>query len=109
MFSNFPLDLFSEEATFIFQQQDTYTYIDLRDPSTVPLNFTKSINLALSERGIHGLRDAGRPDLLDAVLKETLPMHGRMIHGSRSGELYEESQQYDAKGRVRRPDRTLAC
>jgi len=27
-------------------------------------------------------------------------MHGRMIHGSKSGELYEESQQYDVKGRV---------
>ncbi|GAB7338304.1 hypothetical protein MBLNU457_4619t2 [Dothideomycetes sp. NU457] len=79
---------------------------DLRDPNTFPLNFTKSINLALSERGIHGLRDAGRPGLLNAVLEETLPMYGRMIHGSKSGELYEESQQYDAKGRaIRAVDR----
>jgi len=86
--------------TFFLVLPFTHTRTDLRDPSTVPLNFTKSINLALSERGIHGLRDAGRPGLLESVLEETLPMHGRMIHGSKSGELYEESQQYDVKGRV---------
>lgn len=74
---------------------------DLRDPSTTPLNFTKSINLALSERGINSMRHARCEGLLDAVLSETIPMHGRMIHGQRpSGELYEESQQYDAQGRV---------
>ncbi|KAL7779095.1 hypothetical protein CFE70_008598 [Pyrenophora teres f. teres 0-1] len=53
---------------------------DLRDPTTVPLNFSKSINLALSERGINSLRKTGLPDLTDAVLKNTFPMHGRMIH-----------------------------
>ncbi|KAL8714624.1 MAG: hypothetical protein Q9220_001572 [cf. Caloplaca sp. 1 TL-2023] len=80
---------------------------DLRDPSTTPLNFTKSINLALSERGINSLKNAQCDGLLDAVLNETLPMHGRMIHGRRSGgELYEESQAYDAQGRfIRAADR----
>ena len=40
--------------------------------------------------------------ILDGVLDETIPMHGRMIHGrGKGGELYEESQQYDAHGRVR--------
>ena len=30
-------------------------------------------------------------------------MHARMIHGRRkNGEIYEESQAYDANGRVRR-------
>ena len=74
---------------------------DLRDPSTTPLNFTKSINLALSERGINSMKlaDAGR--LLEDVLRETIPMHGRMIHGrGKNGDLYEESQAYDAHGRV---------
>jgi hypothetical protein len=27
-------------------------------------------------------------------------MHGRMIHGAKQGEVYEESQNYDIYGRV---------
>lgn len=47
------------------------------------------------------MRHAGPTNLLDDVLKETIPMHGRMIHGkSRTGELYQESQAYDVHGRV---------
>lgn len=46
------------------------------------------------------MRNAGKPGLIDAVLGETIPMHGRMIHGSKGGELYEESQNYDIHGRV---------
>ncbi|PNS21948.1 Kynurenine 3-monooxygenase [Sphaceloma murrayae] len=72
---------------------------DLRDAQTVPLNFTKSINLALSERGINAMRHSGRPDLLKSILAETIPMHGRMIHGEQFGSLFEESQQYDIHGR----------
>ncbi|KAI9841191.1 MAG: kynurenine 3-monooxygenase, mitochondrial precursor [Thelocarpon superellum] len=80
---------------------------DLRNPSTTPLNFTKSINLALSERGINSLRQAQCPDLLDNVLAETIPMHGRMIHGrDAKGKPYEQSQKYDAHGRcIRAVDR----
>ncbi|KAL8997657.1 MAG: hypothetical protein Q9169_003137 [Polycauliona sp. 2 TL-2023] len=79
---------------------------DLRDPSTTPLNFTKSINLALSERGINSMRHAKCDGLLDAVLNESIPMHGRMIHGrSQDGELHEEPQLYDAQGRM--PNVTL--
>lgn len=74
---------------------------DLRDPSTTPLNFTKSINLALSERGINALKGAECSPLLDGVLAETIPMRGRMIHGTRvTGELYEEPQDYDVHGRT---------
>ncbi|TVY43826.1 Kynurenine 3-monooxygenase [Lachnellula occidentalis] len=73
---------------------------DLRDPSTIPLNFTKSINLALSERGINAMRQSGRPALLEQIFKDTIPMKGRMIHGKHSsGELYEQSQVYDIHGR----------
>lgn len=76
--------------------------LDLRDPSTTPLNFTKSINLALSERGINAMRHAGQPKLIEHVMGATIPMRGRMIHGKRvNGDLYEESQDYDAHGRVR--------
>jgi kynurenine 3-monooxygenase len=47
------------------------------------------------------MRSAGRDDLIESVMRETIPMRGRMIHGKRStGELYEESQDYDAHGRV---------
>jgi hypothetical protein len=74
---------------------------DLRDPTTTPLNFTKSINLALSERGIHAMKAANRPDLIEGVMGETISMRGRMIHGKRvAGELYEEGQDYDIHGRV---------
>ncbi|TAQ87640.1 hypothetical protein B7494_g4016 [Chlorociboria aeruginascens] len=74
---------------------------DLRDPSTTPLNFTKSINLALSERGINAMKQTGRSALVDDILSQTIPMRGRMIHGkTASGQLYEQSQDYDIHGRV---------
>jgi len=74
---------------------------DLRNPGIVPLNFTRSINLAVSERGINAMRNAGQPGLLDHVMKATIPMRGRMIHGRTPlGELYEHAQDYDAKGRA---------
>ncbi|KAF1949147.1 kynurenine 3-monooxygenase-like protein [Byssothecium circinans] len=72
---------------------------DLRDPETVPLNFAKSINLALSERGINSLRKTGLSDLTEAVLNETFPMHGRMIHIRKHGEYVREPQLYDARGK----------
>ena len=75
---------------------------DLRDPSTTPLNFTKSINLALSERGVNAMRYSGASGLLEEVMKQTIPMRARMIHGRNlTGELYEQSQQYDIENRVR--------
>ncbi|KAK5661842.1 hypothetical protein OQA88_9946 [Cercophora sp. LCS_1] len=73
---------------------------DLRDPSTTPLNFTRSINLALSERGINAMRHSGQPKLIEHVMAATIPMRGRMIHGRRpNGEHYEEAQDYDIHGR----------
>jgi len=74
---------------------------DLRNPGTIPLNFTRSINLAVSERGINAMRHAGQPRLLEHVMGATIPMRGRMIHGkNQSGRLYEHAQDYDAKGRT---------
>jgi kynurenine 3-monooxygenase len=43
----------------------------------------RSINLALSVRGLHALRDVG---LADEVLRHAIPMRGRMIH-ARDGRL----------------------
>ncbi|KAI9768705.1 MAG: kynurenine 3-monooxygenase, mitochondrial precursor [Geoglossum simile] len=73
----------------------------------MPLNFTKSINLAISERGIHALRNSGCPGLLDSVLADSIPMHGRMIHSKDSnGDATEEAQAYDVHGEaIRAVDR----
>ncbi|KAK1145373.1 kynurenine 3-monooxygenase, mitochondrial precursor [Aspergillus melleus] len=73
---------------------------DLRDPDIIPLNFTKSINLALSERGITSMRSSNRESMIHKVLDESIPMHGRMIHGRDSGKLWEDAQQYDVHGRA---------
>jgi hypothetical protein len=49
------------------------------------------------------MKAANRPDLIESVMAETIPMRGRMIHGKQaSGELYEEGQDYDIHGRVSR-------
>ncbi|KAJ5895024.1 hypothetical protein N7495_006715 [Penicillium taxi] len=73
---------------------------DLRDPTTIPLNFTKSINLALSERGIHSIRQSYRQGLTDDILRDTIPMYGRMIHGRERGTLWKAAQAYDIHGRA---------
>ena len=80
---------------------------DLRNDTTTPLAFTKSINLALSQRGITALSRAQCPNLVESILSETIPMHGRMIHSrSAGGTLTSESQLYDAQGRfIRAADR----
>src|SRR2546421_394492 len=44
----------------------------------------RSINLALSTRGIHALEQLG---VADEVLRHAIPMRGRMIH-DKSGELH---------------------
>ena len=44
----------------------------------------RSINLALSTRGIHALQQLG---IADEVLMHAIPMRGRMIH-DRSGDLH---------------------
>ena len=76
---------------------------DLRNEEITPLNFTKSINLALSERGINALRAAGDTEVLDKILDRTIPMHGRMIHTrTATGALSEQSQAYDVHGRFQR-------
>ncbi|OAP62361.1 hypothetical protein AYL99_04564 [Fonsecaea erecta] len=76
---------------------------DLRNVDTTPLNFTKSINLALSERGINAIRSAGTPGLLDKILERTIRMYGRMIHTrSSTGAFLQQSQAYDVHGRFQR-------
>lgn len=47
------------------------------DPRTVGYEGGRSINLALAERGLHALRQAG---LHEAVLAQAVMMRGRMVH-----------------------------
>jgi kynurenine 3-monooxygenase len=53
------------------------------DPRSHQQDRGRSINLALSVRGLHALRDLG---LADAVLADAIPMRGRMMH-ARTGQL----------------------
>lgn len=54
------------------------------DPTVGNLVGGRSINLALSTRGIHALQQLG---VAEEVLKHAIPMRGRMIH-DQSGELH---------------------
>src|SRR6476660_6143475 len=53
----------------------------------------RSINLALSTRGIHALAQIG---IADEVLRHAIPMRGRMIH-DRSGALHLAPYHVDPK------------
>ncbi|KAI9376690.1 kynurenine 3-monooxygenase [Aspergillus egyptiacus] len=72
---------------------------DLRVPATVPLNFTKSINLSLSHRGITAIQGSNRENVIRRILREVVPIYGRMIHGKDNGQLWEAPQAYDVHGR----------
>lgn len=49
------------------------------DPRVGPAAEGRSINLAISTRGIHAMQGVG---LAEEVLREAVPMNGRMIHAS---------------------------
>src|SRR6202045_4009427 len=53
----------------------------------------RSINLALSTRGIHALEQLG---IADEVLKHAIPMRGRMIHPAGAGSGALHFAPYDA-------------
>ncbi len=61
------------------------------DPREGNLVGGRSINLALSTRGIHALQELG---LADQVLQHAIPMRGRMIH-DRSGALHFSAYDRD--------------
>lgn len=74
------------------------------DPRVAQVERGRSINLAISERGLDALR---RIDLVDQVMADALPMKGRMIHPVRGGgagngfdtvEGPLDFQQYSASG-----------
>jgi len=69
---------------------------DLRLPSSKAATQQRSINLAISHRGIAAL-EAIDAEVAHRFLEEAIPMRGRMIH-TQSGEL--DSQLYDKDGQV---------
>lgn len=62
------------------------------DPRNAASERGRSINLALSERGLDALR---RIDLVEEVMAPALPMHGRMIHAVDGTTSF---QSYSARG-----------
>jgi kynurenine 3-monooxygenase len=71
-------------------------FVDLRLPSSKSAAQQRSINLAISSRGITALR-AIHPGASDRFLRAAIPMRGRMIHDMQGN---QNSQTYDRNGQV---------
>ena len=85
--------------TFIFENWHQWWLrsLDMRLPSSKAASQQRSINLAISSRGIAALQVID-PAATERFLKTVIPMRGRMIHDSH-GNLH--SQLYDKDGQVR--------
>src|SRR4051812_33879430 len=75
---------------------DVELYERRSDPREGNLVGGRSINLALSTRGIHALRQLG---IADEVLKHAIPMPGRMIH-DKSGDLHFSPYDRDPRKHI---------
>jgi kynurenine 3-monooxygenase len=71
--------------------------IDMRLPENKAKIQNRSINLALSVRGLTALKGSGLA-LDDLIMKAGLPMRGRMLHIGKEGHLI--SQDYGVHGEV---------
>ncbi|KAF8610136.1 FAD/NAD-binding domain-containing protein [Ceratobasidium sp. AG-I] len=67
---------------------------DMRDPEVKSKLSLRSINLAISSRGITALSVVD-PAIADRFMENVIPMHGRMIH---DGQGQCQSQLYDPHG-----------
>jgi kynurenine 3-monooxygenase len=83
----------SKPSFFVFTKDST---LDMRLPSSQAAAQQRSINLAISSRGIAAIQ-AIDPAAASRFLNNVIPMHGRMIHDL-NGNL--ESQPYDRNGQV---------
>jgi kynurenine 3-monooxygenase len=80
-------------ACFLARRGYQVTVYERRaDPRATAAERGRSINLALSERGIDALQ---RLDLADEVMAPALPMHGRMLHGVDGAQSF---RSYSADG-----------
>ncbi len=74
-------------AVFLGRAGTTVEVFDKRpDPRRGKAGRGRSINLAISTRGLHALEQVG---LADAVLDRAVPMRGRMIHGEEGGLAFQ--------------------
>lgn len=81
---------------FTFSHMDFPTIIlDMRLPVHRESRRGKSINLALSERGLSALRATGL-DLEKTILEASVPMKARMVHINGA----QMSQAYSVNGKV---------
>ena len=64
------------------QGQQVDVYERRGDMRTEPVERGRSINMALSTRGLHALEEVG---LREAILERAIPMKGRMIHDREGG------------------------
>jgi len=64
------------------------------DPRSRPQEQGRSINLALSVRGIHALREIG---LAEEVLKSSILMRGRMIHAANGEQTFQPYGKDDSQ------------
>ena len=81
-------------ACFLARRGYRVTVYERRaDPRVTAVERGRSINLALSERGIDALQRLG---LAGQVLAPALPMHGRMLHGLDGAQAF---RPYSADGR----------
>src|ERR1700746_1829970 len=72
---------------------DVDLYERRADPREGNIVGGRSINLAISTRGIHALEQIG---IADEALRHAIPMHGRMIH-DKSGALHFSPYDVDPK------------
>ena len=72
---------------------DVDLYERRADPREGNIVGGRSINLAISTRGIHALKQIG---IADKAMEHAIPMRGRMIH-DRSGELHFSPYDVDPK------------
>lgn len=82
-----------------------FTPLDLRLASSKAAAQQRSINLAISSRGIAALQ-AIDPDAAARFLQTVIPMRGRMIHDVLGN---QHSQEYDKDGQVGRFPRFGWC
>jgi kynurenine 3-monooxygenase len=84
-------------AIFLIQKGYSVRVFEKRnDPRILNMDAGRSINLAISHRGLHALKDA-LPGLDTAALKLAVPMYGRAIHdeaGTIAFQAYGESSQH---------------
>ena len=82
-------------AAFLGRAGHAVTVVERRpDPRHNPLDAGRSINLALSARGLHALEQLG---LRERVLAIATPLYGRMIHPVRGPLAF---QRYGTRGRA---------